>query len=144
MDKTEKARTLRLGKWKVENVCSECPAYDWQGENTSQGDLGFRCYLGAYTRFYDGAHPIPDNCPFLCFEIQDTGWSLLQELIIASTALLNTCNQEMWAHINNPSEGNRCMCKSCAKDLLRKVLSQLSHYTVYNVIAVEHITDDES
>ena len=45
-------------------TCNDCPAFGWAGENTTKGDMGWRCELGAFEGLYDYKNvQIHENCP---------------------------------------------------------------------------------
>jgi len=46
------------------NTCNECPAFDWAGENITQGDRGWMCSFGAFKGLYNYSNvKIHENCP---------------------------------------------------------------------------------
>ncbi len=65
-ENTETKRILKVGDKLIES-CPDCPGYQWNGENCTMGDGGFRCEFGAFGAKYENALIIPDNCPLRCF-----------------------------------------------------------------------------
>ena len=54
---------MKIGNLEI-NKCNECPAFDWAGENITQGNMGWRCDFGTFKRLYDYKNvKIPNNCP---------------------------------------------------------------------------------
>jgi len=64
----KKVKKMLIGNLKID-YCNECPAYKWQGENITQGDLGYACCFGTFTQIYDQKKQIPTKCPISCADI---------------------------------------------------------------------------
>lgn len=62
-------------------LCNNCPAYKWNGENTSSGDQGHRCEFGLFTHYKgEDEKPIPEDCPLsLKQRRRDTAMEVLKE-----------------------------------------------------------------